>query len=34
MLTAHGRRPFVGVRRILVGMAEPFTGETTFDDAQ
>lgn len=24
MLTAHGRAPFVGQRRVLVGMAEPF----------
>lgn len=26
MLTAHARRPFVGERKILVGMAEPFRG--------
>jgi hypothetical protein len=25
ILAAHGRRPFVGARKILVGMAEPFT---------
>jgi alpha-ketoglutarate-dependent taurine dioxygenase len=24
MLTAHGREPFVGARRVVVGMAEPF----------
>jgi len=23
MLAAHGRRPFVGKRRVVVGMAEP-----------
>lgn len=26
MLTAHGRRPYRGPRKIMVGMAEPFTG--------
>jgi alpha-ketoglutarate-dependent taurine dioxygenase len=26
MLTAHARRPFVGERKILVAMAEPFRG--------
>jgi len=26
MLTAHGRRPYAGARRILVGMAESFGG--------
>ena len=26
MLTAHSRRPFLGERKILVGMAEPFRG--------
>lgn len=25
MLTAHGREPFTGPRKVLVGMAEPFT---------
>ncbi|KAB8332628.1 TauD/TfdA family dioxygenase [Scytonema tolypothrichoides VB-61278] len=24
MLTAHGRKPFAGTRRVLVGMAEPY----------
>jgi hypothetical protein len=23
MLTAHGRMPFVGTRKVLVGMSEP-----------
>jgi alpha-ketoglutarate-dependent taurine dioxygenase len=27
MLTAHGREPFVGGRKIVVGMAEPFNGK-------
>ncbi|MBE9052042.1 TauD/TfdA family dioxygenase [Nostocales cyanobacterium LEGE 11386] len=27
MLVAHGRRPFVGKRKVLVGMAEPFCGQ-------
>jgi alpha-ketoglutarate-dependent taurine dioxygenase len=27
MLTAHGRTPYTGARKVLVGMAEPFTGE-------
>jgi alpha-ketoglutarate-dependent taurine dioxygenase len=26
MLAAHGRRPYSGARRLLVGMAEPFAG--------
>jgi alpha-ketoglutarate-dependent taurine dioxygenase len=26
MLTAHGRTPFKGPRRVLVGMAEPYSG--------
>lgn len=26
MLTAHGRRPFAGSRKVVVGMAEPFDG--------
>jgi len=26
MLTAHGRKPFVGKRKVVVGMAEPFSG--------
>ncbi|MEH2121097.1 MAG: TauD/TfdA family dioxygenase [Nostoc sp.] len=26
MLTAHGRKPFVGTRKVLVGMAEPSWG--------
>jgi alpha-ketoglutarate-dependent taurine dioxygenase len=26
MLTAHSRRPFLGERKILVGMAEPLRG--------
>jgi alpha-ketoglutarate-dependent taurine dioxygenase len=26
MLAAHGRTPYTGARRILVGMAEPFSG--------
>jgi alpha-ketoglutarate-dependent taurine dioxygenase len=25
MLTAHGRKPFVGSRKVVVGMAEPFS---------
>jgi alpha-ketoglutarate-dependent taurine dioxygenase len=29
MLVAHGRRPFVGARRVVVGMAEPFGGQGT-----
>jgi hypothetical protein len=24
MLTAHGREPFIGARKVIVGMAEPF----------
>jgi alpha-ketoglutarate-dependent taurine dioxygenase len=28
MLTAHGRRPYSGSRKVLVGMAEPFTNES------
>lgn len=28
MLTAHGRRPFVGQRNVVVGMAEPFGNKT------
>jgi alpha-ketoglutarate-dependent taurine dioxygenase len=28
MLVAHGRRPYAGARRILVGMAEPFNRQT------
>ena len=28
MLTAHGRAPYSGSRSIMVGMAEPFTGQT------
>ncbi|MEA5516076.1 TauD/TfdA family dioxygenase [Nodularia sp. UHCC 0506] len=27
MLVAHGRRPFVGKRKVVVGMAEPFSGQ-------
>jgi len=27
MLVAHGRKPFVGKRKVLVGMAEPFCGQ-------
>ncbi len=27
MLVSHGRRPFVGKRKVLVGMAEPFCGQ-------
>jgi alpha-ketoglutarate-dependent taurine dioxygenase len=27
MLTAHGREPFVGPRKVVVGMAEPFSHE-------
>jgi alpha-ketoglutarate-dependent taurine dioxygenase len=27
MLVAHGRRPYVGARRVVVGMAEPFGGQ-------
>jgi alpha-ketoglutarate-dependent taurine dioxygenase len=27
MLTAHGRKPFVGQRKVLVGMAEPHWGQ-------
>ena len=27
MLTAHGRNPFTGPRKIVVGMAEPFSNE-------
>jgi hypothetical protein len=27
MLTAHGRTPFIGPRKILVGMSEPFDSE-------
>lgn len=30
MLTSHGRAPFIGPRKVLVGMAEPFSWETTF----
>jgi alpha-ketoglutarate-dependent taurine dioxygenase len=26
LLTAHGRKPFVGKRKVVVGMAEPFSG--------
>ncbi|WP_335151105.1 TauD/TfdA family dioxygenase [Nostoc sp.] len=26
MLTAHGRKPFVGKRKVVVGMSEPFRG--------
>ena len=25
MLTAHGRMPFSGLRKVVVGMAEPFS---------
>jgi alpha-ketoglutarate-dependent taurine dioxygenase len=25
MLTAHGRKPFIGSRKVVVGMAEPFS---------
>jgi alpha-ketoglutarate-dependent taurine dioxygenase len=28
MLTAHGRRPYSGSRKVLVGMAEPFASES------
>lgn len=28
MLTAHGRAPFVGERKVLVGMSEPFNGHS------
>jgi len=27
MLTAHGRMPFIGSRKVLVGMAEPFSNK-------
>jgi alpha-ketoglutarate-dependent taurine dioxygenase len=27
MLAAHGRKPFTGARKVLVGMAEPYTGQ-------
>jgi len=27
MLTSHGRKPFVGARKVLVGMAEPFSSK-------
>jgi alpha-ketoglutarate-dependent taurine dioxygenase len=27
MLVAHGRNPFTGPRKILVGMGEPYNGE-------
>jgi len=27
MLTAHGRMPFSGLRKVVVGMAEPFIAE-------
>jgi alpha-ketoglutarate-dependent taurine dioxygenase len=27
MLTAHGRKPYQGSRKVLVGMAEPFSGK-------
>jgi hypothetical protein len=27
MLVAHGRAPYSGTRRIVVGMAEPFSGQ-------
>jgi alpha-ketoglutarate-dependent taurine dioxygenase len=30
MLVAHGRAPFVGSRKILVGMADPFSDRETF----
>ena len=30
MLTAHGRAPFAGPRRIVVGMAEPFSSQETY----
>lgn len=29
MLTAHGRKPFIGSRKVVVGMAESFSGEIT-----
>ncbi|MEP0787733.1 MULTISPECIES: TauD/TfdA family dioxygenase [Cyanophyceae] len=29
MLTAHGRMPFVGSRKVVVGMAEPFTNQNS-----
>lgn len=28
MLVAHGRRPYVGARRVVVGMAQPFGGQS------
>ena len=28
MLTAHGRRPYRGARKVLVGMADPFVGKS------
>jgi hypothetical protein len=31
MLTAHGREPFVGERKIAVAMAEPFIRDTGVD---
>ena len=30
MLTAHGRAPFAGPRRIVVGMAEPFSSQENY----
>ncbi|MBD2726433.1 TauD/TfdA family dioxygenase [Nostoc sp. FACHB-892] len=27
MLAAHGRKPFIGARKVLVGMAEPYIGQ-------
>lgn len=27
MLTAHGRQPFLGRRKVVVGMAEPFSSK-------
>ena len=27
MLVAHGRKPFIGPRKVLVGMAEPFSNK-------
>ena len=29
MLVAHGRRPFMGPRKVVVGMAEPYSASQT-----
>ncbi|QSJ14570.1 TauD/TfdA family dioxygenase [Nostoc sp. UHCC 0702] len=31
MLTAHGRRPFIGQRKVVVGMSEQFNSHAIFD---